>query len=287
MPVEPEDLNACKPDCLTGAAIEEKAETVAIGKVKTEAPRCFALAVMAGMFVSLGAIFMIIVRSDSSLGFAGQQVLGGICFSLGLICVVVAGAELFTGNSLMICATASGKINVGALLKNWLIVYLGNLTGSLLMVFLVFAAGTSSLNGGEVGNTMITLATSKIDLEWYTIFARGILCNVLVCIAVWMGFAGRTVIDKIFTCMWPVMAFCACGFEHCVANMFILPMGLLTKASGFAYTGTANIDVLNMGGILFNISAATLGNIVGGALLIGFMYWLAYHRKQTKKQEIQ
>ena len=268
------------PACLAPAAIEPKCETVGVGKATMKAGPMFVLAVLAGMFIGMGGLFMLIVKADSSLPFAASQILGGLCFALGLLCVIVAGAELFTGNALMACAKASGKIGWGGLLRNWGIVYLGNLVGALLLVFIIAMCDMYGMSGGGMGNAMIATAANKINLPWVTIFFRGIMCNVLVCLAVWMGFAGKTVIDKVFTTIFPVMAFVAMGFEHCVANMFSLPMGMVAySALGDAYTGTAAVEVLNLGGVLWNISAATLGNIVGGAVLVGLLYWFAYRKK--------
>ena len=285
MEISKEDILATKPDCRSAAALEQQAENVAIGKTKLEPVRCFVLSILAGMMIGMGATFMLLVKGDSTLSFSVSQVFGAACFSLGLICVVVAGAELFTGNALMVCAAASKKISWGALIKNWVIVYVGNLVGSLLLVAIIFFANFAGMNSGAVGNAMINVAYSKASLGWDVIFFRGIMCNILVCLAVWMGFAGRTVIDKIFTCIFPVTAFVACGFEHCVANMFFLPMGVLTFNT-IGYTGEIAADklaameqVMNLGGIVWNISAATLGNIVGGAVLVGLLYWIAYRKK--------
>ena len=165
------------------------------------------MSVIAGMEIALGATLMLFVKSDATLGFAPSQLLGGISFSLGLLCVIVAGAELFTGNSLMVCAACSRKISWSALAKNWFIVYFGNMAGSLLMVALMTGANIAAMNSGAVGQTIVSVAAAKIGLDWGVIFFRGILCNVLVCLAVWMGFAGRTVIDKVISSMIPVMAF--------------------------------------------------------------------------------
>lgn len=273
------EINALKPDCTAAAAIEAKAENVAVGKVKLENLRCFALAVLAGMFIASGALFMTYVKSDATLPFAVSQVFGAAMFSLGLIMVIVAGAELFTGNNLMVMAALSKKCTWTQVLKNWVIVYLGNLVGSLVIVGCAFGGNCMGMNGGEVGSTMMTIAAGKIGLDPGVILFRGIMCNFLVCMAVWMGFAGRTVIDKIFTSAFPVTAFVAMGFEHCVANMFFLPMGLVAKASGVVYTGTANVDLISLGGILYNISLATVGNIIGGAVFVGVMYWIAYAKR--------
>lgn len=279
------EVTAAKPDCRSGAALFAQAQNVAIGKTKLDVLPAFALSVMAGMLIATGATFMLLVKGDTTLSFAVSQVLGGLAFSLGLLCVIVAGAELFTGNCLMVCAAADRKISWGAVLKNWVLVYVGNLVGSLVIVGILLGANFAGMNNGAVGNAMINVAYGKISLAPEVIFFRGIMCNWLVCLAVWMGFAGRTVIDKVFTTIFPVMAFVACGFEHCVANMFFLPMGI-AAFNAYGYTGDidpAKLDAmaqaLNAGGACYNIGLATLGNIVGGAIMVGMMYWIAYHKK--------
>jgi len=284
--ITPEDIAATKPDHRAAAALLEQAQNVAVNKTKLKAGRAFALSILAGMMIGAGATFMLIVKADSTLSFAPSQVLGGLCFSLGLICVIVAGAELFTGNSLMVAAAADKKISWGALLKNWGIVYAGNLVGSLLLVGILIAAGTPLMGGGAVGNAMLSVATSKITLAPEQIIFRGVMCNWLVCLAVWMGFAGRTVIDKVFTTIFPVMAFVACGFEHCVANMFFLPMGIATLST-YGYAGEVAADTLatmtsalTVGGACYNIVLATIGNVIGGAVLVALLYWIAYRKQQ-------
>ena len=232
----------------------------------------------------LGALFMTFVKADPTLPFAASSVLGGHVFSLGLICVIVAGAELFTGNSLMVMAALSKKIGWGDLVKNWVIVWVFNLVGSLILVALVAGCGLMATKAGDntIGNQMVAIASGKINLDAAQIFFRGILCNFLVCLAVWMGFAGRTVIDKIFTCIFPVMAFVAMGFEHCVANMFFLPMGVVAAMSGFGtQLDPALLANVNVMGAAYNIGLATLGNIVGGAIFVGVLYWIAYHKKEA------
>ena len=267
------DILAVKPDCLSAGATEAKAETVAKGKVSTPLGRCFALAILAGMFIGSGALFMTYVKADQTLSFAAANVLGGLCFSLGLICVIVAGAELFTGNSLMVMAALSKKISWVELVKNWVVVWLGNFVGSLILVLVVVGCASAAIAAGDntIGNQMVAVASGKINLTPLQIFCRGIGCNLLVCLAVWMGFCGRTVIDKIFTAIFPVMAFVALGFEHCVANMFFLPMGYVASLMGYGTVG-----VLSLGGICINIIFATLGNIVGGSIFVGVLYWFSY-----------
>ena len=269
------EVSAVKPDCRSATVLFEQAENVAVAKTKLPVGRAFALSVLAGLMIGTGATFMLLVKGDPSLSFAPSQILGGFCFSLGLLCVIVAGAELFTGNCLMVCAASDKKITWGAVFKNWGIVYLGNLVGSLLLVGILVGANFAGMGGGAVGEAMVSVAYSKTTLAPGVIFFRGIMCNWLVCLAVWMGFAGRTVIDKVFTTIFPVMAFVACGFEHCVANMFFLPMGLAAQS----VCGIAGAGAITISGIVSNIVLATLGNIVGGSILVGMMYWVAYRKK--------
>ncbi len=271
------EVAAIRPDALAGAQIEAKAETVGEGKAKLPVFRAFVLAVFAGLFIGMGGMFMLLVKSDASLRFAASSVLGGFAFSFGLFSVMTAGAELFTGNCLMFQGFLSGKYTLGALMRSWLVVYLGNLVGSLLLVALLHLASFGALNGGAVGATMVSVATAKCALPWGVAFGRAIMCNILVCLAVWMGFAARTVVDRFLCAALPVTAFVACGFEHCVANMFFIPMGMAAASAGMAAEGF-DASALALSGTLSNLSAATLGNVVGGALLFAGLYWLAYRK---------
>lgn len=282
MDITAADIAATKPDCLAGAGIEAKGVTVGVTKAGMEMRAAIPLAILAGLFIGMGALFMTYVKADQTLSFAASSVLGGLVFSLGLICVVVAGAELFTGNSLMVMAALSKKISWGDLAKNWVVVWVFNFIGSLILVAIIFGCGLMATKAGDntIGNQMVAIASAKINLSPVQILFRGIMCNLLVCLAVYMGFAGRTVIDKIFTCIFPVMAFVAMGFEHCVANMFFLPMGVIAAGAGFGtQLDAAVLATVNMGGALYNIALATVGNIIGGAVFVGIMYWWAYHKK--------
>ena len=278
------EIAATKPDCLAGAAIEAKGESVGVTKAGMNKQAVIPLSILAGMFIGMGALFMTYVKADQSLSFAASSVLGGIVFSLGLICVVVAGAELFTGNSLMVMAALSKKISWADLGKNWVVVWVFNFIGSLILVAIIFGCGLMATKAGDntIGNQMVAIASAKIGLDPMQILFRGIMCNLLVCLAVWMGFAGRTVIDKIFTCIFPVMAFVAMGFEHCVANMFFLPMGVLAAGQGFgAQLDPAALANVTVSGALYNIALATIGNIIGGAVFVGILYWWAYQKKES------
>lgn len=273
----PNDVKALRPDALSPAETEAKVEAAAVTKASLPAGRMFVAAMLAGAFIAFGALFFCTFLGDATIPFAVQRVVGGMCFCLGLALTLCCGAELFTGNTLMICGLLSRKISVGGMLRNWVIVWLGNLAGALVVVLLVLMAHTADMNGGGVGAAMLSTAVGKVTPAWGTLFCKGILCNILVCLAVWVGFSARTVVDKVVGLLLPVTAFVACGFEHCVANMFFLPMAFALKLTGFA--SSVDASALDLGSILCNISAATAGNIVGGALFVGAAYWFAYRAR--------
>jgi formate/nitrite transporter len=265
-------LNAYNP-----AEIQEAIETVGVKKAAMPIVPCFVLAVVAGGSIGFGALYYSIVASDADLSFATVRVLGGLVFSLGMAIVLLAGAELFTGNNLIVMAWASGKISTMAVLRNWTIVYVGNFVGAVGLAILVLLSHHSEMNGGRIGLTTLSTAVAKISPSTLTLFVKGILCNMLVCLAVWLAYAGRSVTDKIVGLLLPISAFVAAGFEHCVANMYFLSLAwLLTEFHGVP----ANFDAspITIPGIIHNLVPVTLGNIVGGAGLVGLVYWLVYQR---------
>ncbi len=266
-----------KPDALSPAETLAKAEALGVGKAGMDAGRCFVSAMLAGAFIAFGATYFAVFLGDPAMPFAAQRMVGGICFCLGLELVLCCGAELFTGNNLMVVPLLSRKIGFGGLLRNWAIVWTGNLAGSLLAVALVFAADVGAMNGGAVGDAMVSVAAGKVAPDWLTLFAKAVMCNVAVCLAVWIGYSARTVADKVLGILLPISFFVAAGFEHCVANMFFLPMGLLMKAAGHG-AAVAGADVIDAGSIICNLSAATLGNIAGG-LLVGAAFWFVHRKK--------
>ena len=268
-----------KPDQLAPADIEAKAEALGVSKTKMSFKQSFMLSIMAGAFISMGAMFFLLIVSDSVLPFAAQRLIGGCLFSLGLLLVVVCGAELFTGNTMIVMSAASKKISWSAVLKNWVVVFLGNLVGSLIMVGLVFLSYYQGMNGGAVGTTIVSVAAGKMSPGWLTLFAKGIMCNFLVCLAVWIAYGSKTVADKMLGILLPIAAFVACGFEHCVANMFFLPFGILLASVGIAPAGI-DPSTVSWAGALWNWSASVPGNIIGGALFVGMAYWIAYHKKE-------
>jgi formate transporter len=257
------------------AEIKEAVEKVGVKKTNLPVLASLMLAVVAGGSIGLGALYYTIIVSDPELSFATARVMGGLAFSLGLALVLVGGAELFTGNNLIVMAWASGNVSTGQMLRNWVIVYFGNLVGSLGLVALVFLSHHLDMNGGRIGLSILTTAAGKIQPDAATLFFKGVLCNLLVCLAVWLAYAGRSVTDKIVALTLPVSAFIAAGFEHCVANMYFLPLAWLMTQTGHVPAGF-DASAITMGGIVHNLVPVTLGNIVGGAGLVGAMYWAIY-----------
>jgi len=237
----------------------------------------FMLAMVAGGSIGLGALYYTIVACDPDLSFATTRVVGGLVFSLGLAIVLIGGAELFTGNNLIVMAWASGKISTTEVLRNWLIVYCGNLVGSLGLVILVLLSHHPDFNGGRIGLSILNTAAAKISPDMVTLFFKGILCNVLVCLGIWLAYAGRSVTDKIVGLILPISAFVAAGFEHCIANMYFLPLAWLLTETGQVPAGF-DASVITIPGIIHNLVPVTLGNIVGGAGLVGFVYWTIYRK---------
>lgn len=276
MAMDQSDVKALRSDALGPAEIEAKAETLAVGKAGMAGAKCFVLAMLAGAFIAFGATYFLVFLGDSAVPFAAQRMVGGICFSLGLVLVLCCGAELFTGNMLMVTGLASKKIKLGGLVRNWAIVWLGNLVGSLIVVALIYWCGVGAMNGGAVGDAMVSVAVGKVTPDWLVLMAKGIMCNVMVCLAVWIGFSARTVVDKVLGIMLPISFFVAAGFEHCVANMFFLPSGLLMNMLGVGNPGAIALE-----GLVANIVIATLGNIVGG-VAVGTAYWFAYRTRENR-----
>jgi formate transporter len=264
-------------DAFAPGEIAGLVRTRGVVKANADAVPAFVLGVLAGAFIGLGAVFATVVGTESTLGFGVTRLLVGIAFSLGLILVVIAGAELFTGNNLMVMAVASGQVSIGRLLRTWTIVYVGNLVGALSIVAMVMLAGWWTLDDEAVGSAALSIAASKTSLSFGTVFFRGILANALVCLAVWLATGGRSLTDKVIAIVPPIAAFVACGFEHCVANMYFIPIGLLLRDRQ-GLTSTVDTAGLTVGGFLRNLSASTLGNVVGGAVLVGIVYWFVYLR---------
>ena len=274
-----------KIDAYSPSEMSQRVQNVGVAKANLDFLSTLMLAILAGAFIAFGAVFATLVVHDSNLSFGLTKLLGGLVFCIGLILVVIAGAELFTGNNLIIMAYVDKKITLSKVLRNWVIVYLGNLIGSLTMVFWIYLSQQWAGNNYLIGANAVMVANAKVNLPFMVAFSRGVLCNVLVCLAVWLCFAGRSVVDKIVAIIFPITAFVALGFEHSIANMYFIPIGLLLKnnpnvlAAIAATSKAADLSNLSIGGFLHNLIPVTLGNIIGGGVLVGFVYWFIYNRK--------
>ncbi len=277
-------------DALLPPAMATKATEAGARKASLDIASMFMLAVLAGAFIAMGAIFATTVSAGgAALPYGVVRLLAGLTFTLGLIMVVVAGSELFTGNNLIVMAFASGRITLGALLRNWIIVYLGNFVGAMLTAYLMFLSGQYTFGNGAIGLTVLNIGESKTSLEFIQAVALGIFCNALVCIAVWMCFSARSTVDKILAIVPPIAAFVAAGFEHSVAHMYFIPMALFVKYQGTpAFFGAiqktpADFPHLTWSNFFAaNLLPVTIGNIIGGAVMVGLVYWFIYLRRVTK-----
>ena len=288
-PVEKPLTAAFSLDAYTPEQMAHRVETVGIAKASLPTLPLLALSILAGAFIAFGAMLFTVVMTHHGLGFGIARLIGGLAFSLGLILVVVGGAELFTGNVLLAMGWADRKISTAALLRNWSIAYFGNFVGAVGMAILAHRAGLTLLDGGAVGATAIKLAQAKVALPFWPAFFKGILCNALVCLAVWLCFAARGVADKILAIVFPITAFVTLGFEHSIANMYFVPMGMLAATDGGATAGLGGVVrnwmpgaavgiALDIAGMIRNLVPVTLGNIVGGGVFVALSYYVIYLR---------
>lgn len=281
-------------DSLLPPAMAQKAEDAGVAKANLGIWRMFALAVLAGAFIAMGAVFATTVTTGGSgaLPFGLVKLAGGLVFCLGLILVVVAGAELFTGNNLIVMAWAGGKVSTRQLLRNWIVVYLGNFVGSVLTAVGMFLSGQYSFANGAVGLNALNIANAKVNLGFGQAIVLGIFCNALVCLAVWLCMSARTTTDRILAIIFPITAFVAAGFEHSIANMYFIPVGLFIKDGAnspfwgggldFVAADYANLTWGNF--LLANLLPVTIGNIIGGAVMVGLVYWFIYLRPLRRTQ---
>jgi formate transporter len=272
-------------DALLPPEIALKAEGIGVAKAHQPLGQTFLLSILAGAFIAMGAIFATTVTAGASgmLSFGVTKFLGGLVFSLGLILVVVGGAELFTGNNLIVMAWASHRISMFQVLRNWVYVYIGNFVGSIATAFLMFFTKQYTFGGGVIGLNVLGIANSKTGLDFIQAVALGILCNALVCMAVWMCYSARSTSDKVLAIIFPITAFVAAGFEHSVANMYFIPIGLFVKqwapASFWEMIGKTGADYANLtwsNFLVVNLLPVTIGNIIGGAIIVGLLYWCIY-----------
>jgi formate/nitrite transporter len=259
-------------DAYAPREIAERVDAVCASKASTSLLSLVMLGVLAGAFIGLGSLFYVIVVSDSTLGFAASRVLGGTVFSLGLLLVVVAGAELFTGNNLLAMGWARGCITTRELLHNWIIVCTANFVGAAGLAAIVLLSGHTDMNNGAIGKTYMQIAAAKSSLPFWDAFFRGVLCNALVCMAIWMTLAGRSLVDKFIAILMPIAAFVAAGFEHSVANMYFLTLGIMLHAAAG--------DPVDFSGLWRNLVPVIAGNIVGGSVLVALVYSVIYRPRR-------
>jgi formate/nitrite transporter len=288
-------------DALLPAEMAKRAEYIGVRKAETPFIKMFGLAILAGAFIAMGAVFattvfaggMSVKDAEGALAFTTglpfglTRLLGGLAFCLGLILVVVGGAELFTGNNLIVIAWASQKVSTRALMRNWTIVYLGNFLGSIATALLIFVSKEWMFGSTAIGVTALNIAKAKVELGFVQAIALGILCNALVCMAVWMTYSARSTMDKIAAIIFPISAFVAAGFEHSVANMYFIPVALLIKNyAGEAFWTAAGKTPADYASVTWNsffiknLIPVTIGNIIGGALLVAAVYWLIFLRPE-------
>ena len=280
-------------DALLPPQMASRAEAIGIRKAQTDLWTMLALAVLAGAFIAAGALYSTTVSAGAAaLPYGVGRLLAGFVFCLGLILVIVAGAELFTGNNLIVMAWAGRKVKTRLLLRNWGIVYLGNFIGAILTALIMLGTQQYMFGKGSVGVAALNTALAKATLNPLQAMFLGIMCNALVCMAVWLCYSARSTIDKILAIVFPISAFVAAGFEHSVANMYFIPMGLLIKqfapasfwAADALAKATPAVTVaaytrLTWGNFFVNnLIPVTIGNIIGGAGLVGLVYWFAYLR---------
>lgn len=282
-------------DALVPKEMAAKMENVGLAKVRVGPLRMFALAILAGAFIALGAIFATTVTTGAAgtLPFGVSKLLGGLVFCLGLILVIGAGAELFTGNNLIVMAWASGKVSSGLLLRNWAIVYLGNFVGSVFTAVIMLLSQQYTFAGGAIGLNALNIASGKLGYGFVQALVLGILCNALVCLAVWLSAGARSATDKILAIIFPITAFVAAGFEHSVANMYFVPIGLFIKGfapgSFWSTIGMAPADFASLtwdNFLLANLLPVTIGNIIGGGFMVGLVYWFIYLRPSWTKHPV-
>ena len=273
-------------DALMPAEMAARAAESGVRKAALGVLPMFVLAILAGAFVALGAAFATTVSAGAAgtIPYGVARLVAGLAFSLGLILVIVGGAELFTGNNLLAMAWASGRISTGSVVRNWVVVYAGNFVGAVGTATLVVASGQYAFGNGSVGEVALATAAAKVSYGPFQAFILGILCNGLVCLAVWLTYSARTTTDRILAITPPIAAFVAMGFEHSVANMYFIPAGLLIRAFGSdafwrsIEKAPADYATLDIGGLVGNLVPVTLGNIVGGTILVGAVYWIVYLR---------
>jgi formate/nitrite transporter len=274
--------------CKTPANVADTlSKTTCVQKTNAKVWKLTILGILAGVYIAFGAAIATLVASDSAqyLGVGLSKFFTGAVFSVGLMLVVIAGAELFTGNNLMLMSALDGRVPFGRVVYKWIVVYIANFIGSVLMAWLILNSGLWKGGNFATGVTALKIANAKVNLAWGEAFIRAILCNVLVCLAVWMALAATNIIGRIWAIFFPIMTFVALGFEHCIANMYFIPLGIFLKGTDAAAIAGLNLENLTWGGfVINNLIPVTIGNMVGGSLVVGLLYYLVYVKPEAAEK---
>ena len=291
-------------DAVVPAAIAARAEDAGVARASLDPVNLFVLSVLGGAFIAFGAVFATTVSAGSisvtsvdgstalsaGLPYGVVRLLTGIVFSLGFILTIVAGAELFTSNNLIVLAWAAGRVKAGDVLLNWAVTFAGNFIGAFMTAVLMFYTTQYSFGGGSVGLAALSAANAKASLAFVPALTLGIMCNVLVCLAAWMCYGARTTVDRVVAIVPPIAAFVAAGFEHCIANIYYIPLGLFIKAAApqsfWSAIGKtpADFPALTWWDLLENLVPVTVGNVIGGSIMVGAVYWFIYLRRRPHRR---
>ncbi|MFO0794986.1 MAG: formate/nitrite transporter family protein [Candidatus Brocadiaceae bacterium] len=278
-------------DAYAPAKMADRVGLVGISKSQLSTLTTFALSILAGVFIALGAQLSMLVTHTATSNYGLNQLVGGAAFTLALILIVIAGAELFTGNCLIAMSFMARKITGRDLARNLVLAFIGNFIGALTLVLWIYNSNQWTFNNYLLGAKIVLTANEKVNLSFGVAFSRGVLCNALVCLGIWLCYSGRSNMDKILSLLWPISCLIACGFEHCVVNMWLIPMGLVLKGNSSVlaamekvHGGPVDLSHLTFfkGFLIDNLFPVVLGNLFGGIVLVAGVYWFIYLRPSKK-----
>ena len=264
---------------------------VGVAKSQLSTLTTFALSILAGVFIALGMQLSMVVTHTATSNYGLNQLVGGVAFTLSLVLIVIAGAELFTGNCLIAMSFIARKITGKDLARNLIIAFIGNFIGALTLVLWIYNSNQWTINNYLLGAKIVLAANDKVSLPFGVAFTRGVLCNALVCLGIWLCYSGRSNMDKILSLLWPISCLIASGFEHCVVNMWLIPMGLILKGNSAVLAAAEKVhggqlDLSNLtffkGFLIDNLVPVVFGNLFGGIVLVAGVYWFIYLRPSKK-----
>ena len=278
-------------DAYAPAKMADKVGQVGVAKSQLSSLTTFALSILAGVFIALGIQLSMLVTHTATSSYGLNQLVGGVAFTLALVLIVIAGAELFTGNCLIAMSFMARKITGKDLARNLIIAFIGNFIGALTLVLWIYVSKQWTISNHLLGAKIVLAANDKVNIPFGAAFARGVLCNALVCLGIWLCYSGRSNMDKILALLWPISCLIACGFEHCVVNMWLIPMGLVLKGNSAVLAAAekfhgGKIDLSNLtffkGFLIDNLFPVVLGNLFGGIVLVAGVYWFIYLRPSKR-----